>query len=310
MPQAHGHHHGHQHGHDGEPGSYGRAFAIGIGLNLAYVVVEGSYGIVADSMALLADAGHNLSDVLGLALAWGATHLSSRGPTRRRTYGYKASTTLAALGNAVLLLVAVGAIGWEAIQRLMHPEPVSTGIMLWVAAVGVVVNAGTACLFMAGRHGDINIRGAFLHMAADALVTVGVILAALLIMRTGWLWLDPAVSLLIAAVILTGTWRLLRDSIDLAMNSVPPGIDPDEVRGWLAGLPGVTEVHDMHVWAIGTTDTALTAHLVRCDIAEDRALLHGIQTGARERFGIAHSTVQLETPDAADECRLRPEHVI
>ncbi len=306
MPHDHGHHHG----HGQEPANHGRAFAVGVALNLVYVVIEGSYGLVADSMALLADAGHNLSDVLGLLLAWGASHLSSRGPTRRRTYGYKASSTLAAVGNGMLLLIAIGAIGWEAIQRLMHPEPVATGIMLWVAAVGVIVNAGTAWLFMSGRHNDINIRGAFLHMAADAAVTLGVIIAALLIMRTGWLWLDPAASLLIAVVILVGTWRLLRDSIDLAMNAVPQGIDPDEVREWLAGLPGVTEVHDLHVWAMGTTDTALTAHLVRGDSGADRALLFGVQAGARERFGIAHATVQLETPEAADDCHLRPEHVV
>ncbi len=261
-------------------------------------------------MALLADAGHNLSDVLGLVLAWGAAHLAQRGPTRRRTYGYKASSTLAALGNAMLLLLAVGAILWESLQRLLHPEPVATGIMLWVAVVGVVVNAGTAFLFMSGRHSDINIRGAFLHMAADAAVTLGVIIAALVIMRTGWLWLDPAVSLLIGVVILLGTWRLLRDSIDLAMGAVPNGIDPDEVRTWLAGLPGVEEVHDLHVWAIGTTDTALTAHLVRSETGADRALLCSVQDEARHRFGIAHATIQLETPEAAGDCVLRPDHVV
>ena len=182
--------------------------------------------------------------------------------------------------------------------------------MLWVAAAGVVVNAGTAWLFMSGRHGDINVRAAFLHMAADAGVTLGVIVAALLIMWTGWLWLDPAVSLAIAAVILVGTWNLLRDSINLAMDAVPGGIDPDEVKAWLTGLPGVTEVHDLHVWAIGTTDTALTAHLVRGDTQADRDLLLGVQCGARERFGIAHATVQLETPDAAIDCNLRPDHVV
>lgn len=311
MPHDHGHSHAHDHaGHAHAPASFGRAFAIGIALNTIYVVIEGAYGIVSDSMALLADAGHNLSDVLGLLLAWTAATFSQRGPTRRRTYGYKASTTLAALGNGMLLLVAVGAIGWESVQRLLHPEPVATGIMLWVAVVGVIVNAGTAALFMSGRHDDINIRGAFVHMAADAAVTVGVIVAALLIPITGWLWLDPAVSLVIAAVIFGGTWALLRDSFNLAMNAVPGGIDPDEVRTWLAGLPGVLEVHDLHVWAIGTTDTALTAHLVRGDVALDRALLLGVHQQARIRFGIAHATVQLETPDAAHDCALRPDHVV
>jgi cobalt-zinc-cadmium efflux system protein len=302
--------HGHGHAHSHVPADFGRAFAIGVGLNFGYLVLEAAYGVISGSMALLADAGHNLSDVLGLLLAWGAAHLSRRRPTARRTYGYKASSTLAALANGVLLLVAIGAIGWESIHRLLHPEPVAAGVMLWVAAVGVVVNAGTAWLFMSGRHGDINVRAAFLHMAADAGVTLGVIAAALLIMWTGWLWLDPAVSLLIAAVILVGTWNLLRDSVDLAMNAVPGGIDPDEVKAWLAGLPGVMEVHDLHVWAIGTTDTALTAHLVRRDTLADRDLLLGVQCGARDRFGIAHATVQLETPDAAIDCGLRSDHVV
>ena len=312
MPHDHSQHHSHAggHSHAHAPASFGRAFAIGVGLNLAYVLVEGAYGFISDSMALLADAGHNLSDVLGLLLAWGASYLSTRGPTRRRTYGYKASSTLAALANGVLLLLATGAIGWEACVRLLHPQPVQTGIMLWVAAVGVLVNSATALLFMSGRKGDINVRAAFLHMAADAVVTLGVIVAALLIRATGWLWLDPAVSLAIAAVILVGTWNLLRDSVDLAMNTVPQGIDPDEVRNWLATLPGVTEVHDLHVWAIGTTDTALTAHLVRCNSDADRTLLLGVQHGAREHFGIAHATVQLETPAAADDCALRSDGVV
>ncbi|HWL84100.1 MAG TPA: cation diffusion facilitator family transporter [Roseomonas sp.] len=308
--QGGGHSHAHGSGHAHVPADFGRAFAIGVALNLGYVILEGVFGILSGSLALLADAGHNLSDVLGLLLAWGAHRLSQRGPTRRRTYGYKASSTLAALANAVLLLVAVGAIGWEAVRRLAEPAPVASGTVLWVAAVGVVVNAGTAWLFMSGRKGDLNVRGAFLHMAADAGVTVGVILAALAIRWTGWLWLDPAVSLAIAAVILVGTWGLLRDSVNLAMAAVPPGIDPDEAKAWLAGLPGVMEVHDLHIWAMGTSETALTAHLVRADSRADPDLLHRIQHEARERFGIAHPTVQLETPDAARACALRPDHVV
>lgn len=292
------------------PASFGRAFAIGISLNVIYVMIEASYGFMSGSLALLADAGHNLSDVFGLMLAWGASHLAQRGPTLRRTYGYKSSSTLAAMANGVLLLLATGAIGWESFVRLLHPEPVQTSIMLWVAVAGVLVNGTTALLFMSGRKGDINIRGAFLHMAADALVTLGVIVAALLIRATGWLWLDPAVGLVIGAVILVGTWSLLRDSVNLALDAVPKGIDPDAVRLWLGGLPGVVEVHDLHIWAIGTTDIALTAHLVREDIHQDRTLLLGVQEGARTRFGISHSTVQLETADVAADCLLRPDHVI
>lgn len=306
----HQHQHSHDHKHSHTPTSFGRAFAIGVGLNLSYVVVEGFYGYISDSLALLADAGHNLSDVLGLLIAWGASFLAGRGPTTRRTYGYKSTSTLAALANAVLLLLATGAIGWESFARLLHPAPVQTTIMLWVAVAGVLVNGGTALMFMAGRKGDINVRAAFVHMAADAVVTLGVIVAALLIRATGWLWLDPAVSLVIAAVILVGTWGLLVDSANLAMDAVPEGIDPTAVRTWLGTLPGVIEVHDLHVWALGTMDTALTAHLVRGDSARDRDLLCGVQEGARQRFGIAHATVQLETPDAANDCLLRPDHVI
>ena len=283
---------------------------MGVTLNLSYVIIEGIYGYLSDSLALLADAGHNLSDVLGLLMAWGASYLAGRGPTTRRTYGYKSTSTLAALANGVLLLLATGAIGWESVVRLMHPEPVQTTIMLWVAAAGVVVNGGTALMFMSGRKGDINVRGAFLHMAADAVVTLGVIVAALLIRATGWLWLDPVVSLVIATVILIGTWRLLIDSANLALDAVPGGIDPTAVRTWLGTLPGVVEVHDLHVWAIGTTDTALTAHLVRDNTDGDRGLLLGVQEGARQKFGIAHATVQLETSEAAGDCLLRPDHVI
>lgn len=313
MSHSHSHDHDHaggSHGHVHAPASFGRVFAIGISLNVIYVVIEASYGFMSDSLALLADAGHNLSDVFGLLLAWGASYLAQRGPTLRRTYGYKSSSTLAAMANGVLLLLATGAIGWESIVRLLRPEPVQTTTMLWVAVAGVLVNGTTALLFMSGREGDINIRGAFLHMAADTLVTLGVIAAALLIKATGWLWLDPAVGLVIGVVILIGTWSLLRDSVNLAMDAVPEGIDPDAVRLWLGSLPGVIEVHDLHVWAIGTTDTALTAHLVRDDIHQDRALLHGVQDGARTRFGISHATVQLETVDAASDCLLRPDHVI
>lgn len=298
------HHHDHQHRaaatHDG-------AFAIGIALNLAYVVVEAGFGLIAGSLALLADAGHNLSDVLGLALAWGAAWLSRRQPTARRTYGLRRSSILAALANAMLLLVAVGAIAWEALRRLHAPEPVDTGIVLWVAAIGVAVNTGTALLFMRGRESDLNIQGAFLHMVADAAVTVGVIVAAIVIARTGWLRLDPAVSLVIGAVILVGTWGLLRDSVDLALDAVPRRIDPRAVESFLVDQPGVEEVHDLHIWAMSTTETALTVHLVRPGTSPDDGFLAAIREELRHRFEIGHATIQVET---GAPCPQAPAHVV
>lgn len=303
MSAGHHHHHGHDHGVP----SHDRAFAIGIALNLVYVVVEAAFGLISGSLALLADAGHNLSDVLGLALAWGAAWLSRRQPTARRTYGFRRSSILAALANAMLLLVAVGAIAWEALRRLHAPEPVDTGIVLWVAALGVVVNVGTALLFMRGRDRDLNVRGAFLHMVADAAVTVGVIGAALLIAATGWLWLDPAVSLIIGAVILAGTWGLLRDSVDLALDAVPRGIDPAAVETFLREQPGVAEVHDLHIWAMSTTETALTAHLVRPDAVPDDGFLASLRDALHHRFEIGHATIQVE---AGAPCPQAPAHVV
>ncbi|MEE7494774.1 cation diffusion facilitator family transporter [Methylobacterium oryzae] len=304
-----GHGHGHGSGHVHAPASFGKAFAIGIGLNTAYVVLEATFGAMSGSLALLADAGHNLSDVLGLLIAWGASWLSNKPPTPGRTYGYKRAPILASLANAAILLVAVGAIAWEAMRRLAEPEPVATGTILWVAAAGVLVNAGTAWLFMAGRKGDLNIRGAFLHMAADAGVTVGVIVAALLIRWTGWLWLDPAISLVIAVVILVSTWGLLRDSVRLSLDAVPPGIDTAEVRSCLEGLPGVRGLHDLHVWPMSTTETALTAHLVTLDGHPGDAFLMDAARRLRERFGIGHVTLQVET-DPANGCALAPDEVV
>lgn len=290
-------------------GDFGRAFAVGIALNLAYVALEAGFGVFAGSLALLADAGHNLSDVLGLALAWGADRLARRPPTPRRTYGFKRVPILASLANAVLLLVAVGAIVLEAARRLAAPEPVATGLVIWVAAAGVAVNTATALLFLSGRKGDLNIRGAFLHMAADAGVTVGVIVAALGIAWTGWLWLDPAVGLLIAAAILAGTWGLLRESAALAADAVPPGIDVAEVRAFLEGQAGVRRVHDLHVWALGTTEVALTAHLEMPGGHPGDRFLDALQTGLAARFGIGHATFQVETAiDCA--CRLAPDHPV
>ena len=308
MPHDHAHHA--PAGHSHAPADFGRAFAIGVGLNTVYVILETVFGVLSGSMALLADAGHNLSDVLGLLLAWGAIWLSKRHPTAKRTYGFKRGPIMASLANAVILLVAVGAIVYEAIARLISPEPVITGTIVWVALVGVFVNAGTAWLFMTGRKGDLNIRGAFLHMAADAGVTVGVIVAALLIAWTGWQWLDPAVSLLIAIVILVGTWGLLRDSVNLAMDAVPADIDQQAVRAYLCALPGVAEIHDLHIWAMSTTETALTVHLVRPGAGTDDAFLCQVRDELHERFSIEHPTVQVEDGDPAQPCALAPAHVV
>ena len=302
--------HDHDHGHGHAPDNFGRAFAIGIALNLGFVIVEAIYGGLAHSLALLADAGHNLSDVLGLVLAWGATVLVRRLPTVRRTYGLRRSSILASLINGLLLLVAICAIAWEAVRRLQHPEPVSSGIVMGVAAVGILVNGITAWLFMSGRKGDLNIRGAFLHMAADAAVSLGVVLAALAMRYTGWLWLDPAVSIAIVIVIAVSTWGLLRDSVNLAMDAVPQGIDPTEVEAFLAGLPGVIAVHDLHIWGMSTTEAALTVHLVKPDASIDDALLARINKELHNKFKIDHITVQFELGDEAHPCGQAPSAAV
>ena len=303
-----GHGHGH-HGHSHAPASFGTAFLIGITLNFGFVLLETVYGLVADSVALVADAGHNLADVLGLVLAWWATSLARQAPSQRRTYGLKRSSILASLTNAVVLLVGVGGIAVEAVQHLIQPTPVDGSIVTWVAAVGIAVNGFTAFLFMSGRKDDLNVRGAFLHLAADAVVSLGVVVAGLVIGLTGWLWLDPLVSLAIAAIILITTWSLLCESLDMALDAVPSGIDPAKVAAYLRGLPGVTDVHDLHIWAMSTTETALTAHLVRPDSGLDDALLEGAADELTRRFGIAHSTFQVEQGDGA-ECRLAPAQVV
>lgn len=314
---AHGHSHGHHHGHGHAPGghhhaptSFGKAFAIGVGLNAAYVVVEGFLGISVHSMALLADAGHNLGDVIGLLGAWLAAWLGARLPGGQYTYGLRRSSVLAALANAIILLVVTGAIALEAIRRLIAPEPTAGLIILVVALAGVGVNGITAWLFMAGRKSDLNIRAAFLHMAADASLALGVAVAGGLIMATGWLRIDPAVSLAISVVIVIGTWSLLRDAVNLSLDAVPRGIDQQAVEHYLQALPGVLELHDLHVWGMSTTETALTAHLVRADHDGDAELLARIAHELHDRFGIGHATVQLETPDTAGVCKLRPEHVV
>ena len=299
---ANPHHHTHDHGHSHAPANYNRAFAIGIALNVVYIIVEATYGIITDSLALLADAGHNLSDVLGLLLAWGADFLAQRKPTGRHTYGWRKSTTLAALTNAIILLVAMGGVAWEAVQRFSDPLPVAGKTIIIVAAIGVVINTATALLFLSGRKQDLNIRGAFLHMAADAGVSAGVVLAGVVILSTGWLWIDPAVSLIITAIILAGTWGLLRDSFNLALDAVPAGIDPEAVKSYLSDLPGVKGVHDLHIWAMSTSETALTAHLLKPDAGDDDTLIEQAGRELHERFGIDHITIQWERRPELDHC--------
>jgi cobalt-zinc-cadmium efflux system protein len=305
----HGDHDQHGHGHVHAPASFGMAFALGIGLNLTFVAVEFTYGVLANSVALIADTGHNLSDVLGLVIAWIASVLTRRAPSSRYTYGLGGSSILAALFNAVLLLVAVGAIAWEAVLRLFHPEPVASGTVMIVAAVGIIVNGVTAALFASGRKGDLNIRGAFLHMVADAAVSAGVVVASLIILYTGWLWLDPLTSLAIVGIIVWGTWSLLRDSLAMSVDAVPPSIDPQAVRNYLVSCAGVAAVHDLHIWPLSTTENALTAHLVFPAGHPGDEFLLNAATELKHRFGIGHTTLQIEISEQT-ACHLAPDHVV
>ena len=325
MAYAHDHHEGHDHtkydgnhdGHDHDhhgghghvhaPASFGKAFAIGIALNAGFVVLEVVYGLLSNSVALLADAGHNMSDVLGLGVAWSAAALSKRPPSQRFTYGFGGTSILAALFNAAFLLVIIGGLSWEAIGRFWDPQPVAGRTVMIVAGVGILINGVCAWLFASGRKGDLNIRGAFTHMAADALVSVGVVIAGLVILLTGWLWLDPAVSLLINAVIIWGTWSLLKGSISMSLNAVPPGTETAKVEAYLKGLPGVSEVHDLHIWSMSTTESALTVHLVHPSGLDDdflAAVAHELQ----HRFKIQHATIQME--NGTRECNLAPADVV
>ncbi len=296
----------HSHAHS----NYGRAFAIGIALNLLYVGGEAVAGIISGSLALLADAGHNLGDVLGLSLSWGAAVLSRRQPSGRFTYGLRSSSILAALANAIILLVVTGGIAWEAVWRITHPVPVASGIVIWVAAAGIVVNGATALLFASGRLHDLNIKSAFLHMAADTLVTAGVVAAGVVIWLTSWYWLDPAVSLIVSAVIVLGTWGLVRNAINLALDAVPEGVDAAAVRAHLLAMPGVTALHDLHIWGMSTTETALTCHLVLPGGHPGDAVLNGVAQQLHHLFGIQHTTIQIELADTEEACVLTPEHVV
>ncbi len=303
---AHSHHHGHSHG---APRT-ARAFAIGVVLNFGFVVIGLGAGIVAHSMALVADAAHNFGDVLGLAFAGMAARLARAKPSARRTYGFRSSTILAALANAMILLVGVGVVAREAIVRLQQPEEVRAPIVIAVAALGVLVNAGSALLFLKDRRDDINVRGAFLHLVGDAAVSFAVVVAAIVIVLTGWAWVDSVASLGVSFVILIGTWSLLRTSVNLALNAVPVGIDPDAVRAYLGGQAGVLEVHDLHIWAISTTETALTAHLVMTTGSCAPHFLRDVGRELTTKFRIHHATLQVEHPDAPDPCTLAPPDVV
>ncbi|HXL98660.1 MAG TPA: cation diffusion facilitator family transporter [Rhizomicrobium sp.] len=303
------HSHDHAHHHDHAPANFGAAFAIGIVLNLAFVAVGATVGVIGHSMALIADAGHNLGDVAGLAVAWTAAILTRRAPSQRFTYGLRSSSILAALFNAVFLLIVTGAIAVEAVRRFLEPQPVAGKLVMIVAAIGIVVNVLTALLFLRGRHGDLNIRGAFLHMASDAAVSAGVVIAGAAILLTGRQWIDPTASLLICLVIVAGTWSLLRDSLSMTLHGVPAGIDAEAVRIYLEGQAGVCAIHDLHIWPMSTTETALTCHLVMPDGHPGDAALHALADELGHRFGIPHATIQVETSDDPD-CALADEHAV
>ncbi len=304
-----GREHAHEGGHTHAPANFGMAFAIGVALNAGFVIVEAVYGVLGHSVALFADAGHNLGDVLGLLVAWIASGLVKRAPSARFTYGLRSSSILAALFNAVFLLLTIGGISWEAIQRLGYPETVSGATVMIVAAIGIVINGICAWLFASGRKADLNLRGAFAHMAADALVSAGVVAAGLVILLTGWRWLDPLVSLAVNAVIVWGTWGLLRDSLGMSMAAVPAQIDPVAVRRFLESRGGVVSLHDLHIWPMSTTETALTCHLVMPSGHPGDAFIHELCEGLATRFDINHTTVQIEL-EPHTRCALAPDDVV
>ncbi|PQJ66635.1 cation diffusion facilitator family transporter [Photobacterium angustum] len=294
------------HSHEHHVSNYNSAFAIGIVLNLLYVIVEATYGFITDSLALLADAGHNLSDVVTLVLAWGAFALAKKAATEQRTYGFRKVTILASLASALLLLFALGAISWEAVQRFSEPRPVAGSTVMVVAFIGVIINAATAMLFAKGQKHDLNMKGAFLHMAGDAAVSLGVIITALIINITGWDWLDPAMSLAIVVVILIGTWSLLKDSINYSLDAVPNNVDISALKTYLAELPHVNTFHDLHVWPMSTTENAMTVHLVVDEYAEGQGLPDEIKHYVHDHFEIEHVTVQIEASSYA--CDSKHQH--
>lgn len=303
-------HHDHDHeaaGHTHAPKNFGLTFAMATGLNFALVAVQVFYGITAHSVALLADAGHNFADALGLLIAWGAHILASSAPTRRFTYGFRSVSILSALANGGILFIATGAIAWEAIQRLFDPGPVSGLIVMIVAAVGIVVNGVAAWLLMTGQK-DLNIRGAFLHLLGDAAVSAGVVVAGAVILFTGRNWIDPLVSLGVSIVIVWAAWGLIKEATNLSLDAVPSGIDPEAVRQFLVGLPGVIAIHDLHIWAMSTTENALTCHLVMPQGHSGDGFLEHSCDAIHHKFGIGHSTLQIETGDGV--CKLAPEHVV
>ncbi len=306
----HDHHRDHRHGdpgHSHAPASFGRAFAIGMALNLGFVMVEAGYGIAAGSMALLADAGHNLSDVFSLLIAWTAATLGQRRAGGRYTYGLRSSSILAAFVNAMLLMAVLVVISVEAIHRLVEPAPVAGGTVMIVATAGIIVNGATALLFMRGRNGDLNIRGAFLHMAADAAISAGVVVAGYGMLRTGLLWIDPVVSLAIVFVIAVGTWGLLLESVNLSLQAAPVGVDPVEIEHFLRARDGVEDIHDLHIWPMSTTETALTAHLLVPSGYPGDQFVADIALGLRQAFAIDHATIQIEI-DEEVPCALAHHH--
>jgi cobalt-zinc-cadmium efflux system protein len=280
--------------HEHEVKNYDRAFAVGILLNVVFVAIEAGFGFVAGSLALLADAGHNLSDVLSLLLAWGASLLARKAETRTRTYGFRKITIMASFISAVMLLVALGGIAWETVKRFSAPQPVDGTVVIAVAAIGVIINTFTALLFLSGQKHDLNIKGAFLHMAADAAVSLGVVVAGLVIMQTGWFLVDPVISMAIVIIILIGTFGLLRDSFNLSIDAVPRHIDIEKIRDYLSGLDPVCHFHDLHVWALSTTETALSVHIEVSHASIQNSLLEGIQGHLHDHCGIAHATIQVE----------------